>query len=139
MKTRFTSRRMGRAVGACAVALALAGAPALFGAGQNSPDTPTKRDTLLMPQANHLPDVNDQMMMRIQKQGKQNFDAANALRHKQIGDDVQKLLILATDLQKQMSQLGSHPVPDKLLREAAVIELLAHDVETRMTLTVPTE
>ncbi len=66
----------------------------------------------------------------------QNFDAANALREKQIDDESTKLLILADDLKRQMDKLGNRPVSGRLLREAEVIELLAHDVQTKMTMTV---
>lgn len=66
----------------------------------------------------------------------QDFDAANALRQKQIGDESTKLLILANDLKQKMDKLGNRPVSDRLLREAEVIELLAHDVHTKMTMTV---
>jgi len=76
------------------------------------------------------------MLMNQVHQKRQNFDAANALREKQINDETAKLLILAKDLKSQMDKLGDRPLPDRLLREAEVIELLAHDVQTKMTLTV---
>jgi hypothetical protein len=91
---------------------------------------------ILLPQANRLPDVNDQMVMRQSLQSRENFDAANELRHKQISDDSTKLLILARDLKAKMDALEGKPVPEQLQREAEVIELLAHDVQTRMVLTV---
>ncbi|HTB96008.1 MAG TPA: hypothetical protein VK716_03300 [Terracidiphilus sp.] len=102
---------------------------------QQLPPTPPPHP-ILLPQANRLPDVNAQMVMKQQLQTKKDFDAANTLRQKQIGDDSVKLLILAKDLKAQMDLLGDKPVPERLQREAAVIELLAHDVQTRMTLTV---
>jgi hypothetical protein len=76
------------------------------------------------------------MKMKDALQRAQNFDAANALRQKQIDDESTKLLILANDLKQQMDKLGNRPVSDRLLREAEVIELLAHDVQTKMTMTV---
>lgn len=139
MPRQFIRRTSRRAASACIAALLfLAGLPVALGAGQNSPPPPSqpKRDSLLMPAANNLPDVNDQMLMRQQTQGQANFDAINAKRCKQIGDEAQKLLILANDLKEKLRLLEGKPVPAQLLRETAVIELLAHDIQTKMTLTV---
>lgn len=66
----------------------------------------------------------------------QDFDAANALRQRQIDDESTKLLILANDLKQQMDKLGDRPVSGRLLREAKLIELLAHDVQSKMIVTV---
>jgi hypothetical protein len=66
----------------------------------------------------------------------QNFDAANALRTKQIIDDTTKLLILSRDLKAKTDKIGNEPLPKILVREAEVIELLAHDVQRKMKLTV---
>ncbi len=101
---------------------------------QYSPHPPPH--PILLPQANRLPDVNDQMLMRQSLHIRQNFDAANLLRQQQIQDDSTNLLILARDLKTQMDALGDKPVPERLRREAAVIEVLAHDVQIRMTLSV---
>jgi len=76
------------------------------------------------------------MLMQQNQIAKKNFDAINALRTHQIQDESNKLLILAKDLKTQMDLLGDKPLPDRLVREAQVIELLAHDVHTKMTLTV---
>ena len=114
-----------------AVSIAVIPAPA-----QNSISAPPRRTTLLMPEANRLPDANDRMKLNSARQQKENFDTANALRQKQIDDETVKLLILAKDLKEQMDKLGDQPLPPKLVREAEVIELLAHDVQTKMTLTV---
>jgi hypothetical protein len=136
MQMRYSPWPGRRAAYACGALLFAAGLPAALGVGQNSISNSTKRDTLLLPAANHLPDVNDQMLLSQQKQRKQNFDAVNALRRKQIDDDAQKVLILANDLKEKLRLLEGKPVPDQLLREAAVIELLAHDIQTRMTVIV---
>jgi hypothetical protein len=76
------------------------------------------------------------MQMDQAHQRKNNFDAANALRQHQIDDETTKLLILANDLKLQMDKLGDHPVSDRLMREADVIESLARDVQRKMTLTI---
>ena len=110
--------------------------PVVHEQAQNSIQTPPHRDSLLLPEANRLPDKNDQLLMKQKGQRARSFDAVNALRRKQIGDDSVKLLILANDLKKKVDALGNQPVPAELLREAAVIELLARDVQTRMTVMV---
>lgn len=115
------------------MALSLSAIPAR---AQNSISAPPRPHTVLLPEANHLPDVNDRMKMNNARQQKENFDAANALRQKEIDDETVKLLILAKDLKEQMDKLGDHPLPPMLMREAEVIEFLAHDVQTKMTLTV---
>ena len=90
----------------------------------------------IIPAANPLPDANDRMVMSEKKVKQQNFDAANALRTKQIVDDTTKLLILSKDLKAKTDKLGNEPLPKTLVREAEVIELLAHDVQRKMKLTV---
>jgi len=117
-------------------AMLLICSPSFILTGQNSISAPPRPSSILLPEANHLPDANDKMMMNQAHQKRENFDAANALRAHQIDDETVKLLILAKDLKAQMDKLGDNPVPTRLLREAEVIELLAHDVQTKMTLTV---
>jgi hypothetical protein len=85
---------------------------------------------------NQPPDANTQMKSREHKTGQQNFDAANALRQHRIADQTLKLLILARDLKSQMDKLGDQPPPASMVREVEVIEILAHDVQAKMTLIV---
>lgn len=124
-----------RLVGICVCAAAAIGPGSLVLQGQaiSAPPRPT---SIILPEANRVPDANDRMKMNEAFQRGQDFDAANALRQKQIGDESTKLLILANDLKQKMDKLGNRPVSDRLLREAEVIELLAHDVHTKMTMTV---
>lgn len=112
-------------------------AATMAGNGQNTPSMPSRpKVTLLSPEANRPPDANAQMEMREKNSKKQDFDAINAVRIKQIDDDATKLLILTRDLNAKMSKLGKEPMPPNLVREAEVIEILAHDVQTKMMLTV---
>ena len=76
------------------------------------------------------------MRSRRNRIARQNFDAANALRQRQIVDETMKLLLLARDLKSQMDKVGGQPMPAALLREAEVIEILARDVQQRMVLVV---
>ena len=115
------------------MALVIAAVPAH---AQNAISAPPRPHTVLLPEANHLPDVNDRMKLNNARQQKENFDAANAMRQKEIDDETVKLLILAKDLKEKMDKLGDEPLPPVLVREAEVIELLAHDVQTKMILTV---
>jgi hypothetical protein len=103
---------------------------------QYAVSTPPRPTSIILPEANRVPDANDRMKMNDVFQRAQNFDAANALRQKQIDDESTKLLILANDLKQKMEKLGNRPVSERLLREAEVIELLAHDVQAKMTMTV---
>jgi hypothetical protein len=133
-----TGKRIPRSLGLfVAVAVPfLLGSPAVKVDGQSAASAPPPRPSLLIPEANRLPDANDQMKLHQIHQKKESFDAANSLRQQQIGDETVKLLILAKDLKEQMDLLGDKPPTERLLREAEVIELLAHDVQSKMTLTV---
>ncbi len=85
---------------------------------------------------NQPPDANAQMKARERQNVRRNFDRANALRMRQIADESTKLLILTTDLKLQMDKTENKPLPPDLIREIEVIRILAHDVQTKMTLTV---
>jgi hypothetical protein len=120
------------------IAVGLAAGVVLFTSIANSqqdqrPGTP---HPILLPEANHLPDVNDQMKLHEQSSKKQNFEAANAERKRQLDDESAKLLILAKDLKLQTDKMGTTPLTSKATREAEVIEILARDVKEKMKLTV---
>jgi hypothetical protein len=97
------------------------------GRGQQGPPPRTPKP-LLLPEANHPPDKNDLMVLNQQNQKKQNFEAANVERKRQMDDESAKLLLLAKDLKDQTDKLGN--------REAEVIEILARDLKDKMKLTV---
>lgn len=86
-----------------------------------------------------LPDANVQMTLQARKRALHRFDAANALRQKQMVEEATRLLQLARDLQARVMQLGDGPLNDRLVQEAGAIEMLAHDVQARMVLTVGNE
>lgn len=85
---------------------------------------------------NQPPDINARLRMRVRQARRPNFDAANRLRIRQISDETTRLLILAKDLQAQIQKLGERPLTVLLIRETEVIEILAHDVQFRMLLSV---
>ncbi len=108
-----------------------------FGQNGSSPGGALEIDKAALPTPiNQPPDALAQMRHRRDQIVRQNFDAANALRQRQIADETMKLLILARDLKLQMDKLGNDPLPDKLMREVEVIEAFARDVHKKMTLTV---
>jgi hypothetical protein len=117
----------------CLLAMsALAGAaPPGLQAPTNNSDRP-----YLIPEANRLPDANDQMKMREQKAKQQNFEAANAERRKQIAEDSAQLLKLATDLKAEVDKTTKDMLSLTVIRKADEIERLAHNMKEKMKLTV---
>lgn len=85
---------------------------------------------------NQYPDANLRMKQNQSHSRQQNFDMANAARQHQIADETEKLLLLARDLKSRMDKIGDKPLSPELLREAEVIEVLARDVEAKVTLVV---
>ncbi len=126
------SRRSGWAL-ACLLALvALTG---VAHSGQQAPSLNPDKPYLL-PEANNLPDANTQMKMRDQQNKKQNFEAANAERRKQIAEDSAKLLKLASDLKTEVDKTTKDTLSLNVIRKADEIERLAHGVKEKMKLTV---
>jgi hypothetical protein len=117
---------------------ALAAIALLTGAAQTgqqgpslNPDKPT-----LSPEANRLPDVNDQMEMRQQNTKEKNFASANVERRKQISDDSAKLLTLAMALKAEVDKTNKDTLSLNVIRKADEIEKLARSVKDKMKLTV---
>jgi len=104
---------------------------------QTAPGMPI-RDEMppILPQNNRVPDANDQIRMREQQAQKQNFEAANAERKRQIADDSAKLLKLATDLKAEVDKTTKDTLSLNVIRKADEIERLAHNVKEKMKLTV---
>lgn len=102
---------------------------------QNGAGLRTDRIDLPTP-INQPPDANSQMKAREFRASRRKFDEANSMRIRQIADETAKLLILARDLKDNMDKIGDESVPPSLIREAEVIQMLARDVQARMTVTV---
>lgn len=126
-------RQRRRGVFACLVAMAAFAAAAP--PGQQAPSGNIDKPYLL-PEANRLPDVNDQMKMREQQAKQQNYAAANAERRKQIADDSARLLKLATDLKVEVDKTTKDMLSLTVIRKADEIERLAHNMKEKMKLTV---
>lgn len=90
----------------------------------------------LMPEANRLPDKNEQMRMQEQKAKKQNFEVANAERRKQIEADTAKLLQLANELKTEIDKTDKDTLSLNVMRKAESIERLAKGVREKMKLTI---
>jgi hypothetical protein len=108
----------------------LAGAASL---GQQSPNVDKP---YLLPEANRLPDANDQMKMRQTQDKQQSFDAANTERKKQLSDDSAKLLTLAMALKAEVDKTNKDMLSLNVIRKADEIEKLARNVKEKMKLTV---
>lgn len=103
--------------------------------GQES-QSPNPDKPYLMPEANRLPDANDQMKMREQKSTQVSFEAANTERKKQLADDSAKLLTLAIALKAEVDKTNKDMLSINVIRKADEIEKLAHNVKEKMKLTV---
>jgi hypothetical protein len=122
----------------CALLFSLAAFMANAQSNSQTPLTsPPPRPTgILLPEANRLPDANDQMEMREQQSKTQNYAAANAERKKQIADDTAKLLKLANDLKAEVDKTSKDALSLNVIRKADEIEHLAHNVKEKMKLSV---
>ena len=82
------------------------------------------------------PDANAQNDINQQKAQKENFEAANAVRKKQIADESAALLKLATELKTEVDKTNKDTLSITVIRKADAIEKLAHDVKEKMKITV---
>lgn len=138
---RNLRRAMRIALGlSCACALFAAAVTAAYTQSSNSQtplsNPPPRPTSILLPEANRLPDANDQMEMREQQNKQQNYTAANAERKKQIADDSAKLLKLAADLKAEVDKTTKDTLSLNVIRKADEIERLAHSVKEKMKLSV---
>lgn len=101
---------------------------------QQTPSIPHKPPPA--PEASGLPDANKQMEMREQRARKQNFEAANIERKRQIDEDSARLLKLAADLSAEVDSTSKEMFSDSAIRRADEIERLARNVKEKMKLTV---
>ncbi len=106
-------------------------------AAQNGNGTGANIDKpYLSPEANRLPDVNDQMKLRDKQAKQQTFEAANEERKKQLSDDSAKLLTLAMALKAEVDKTNKDMLSLNVIRKADEIEKLARNVKEKMKLTV---
>ncbi len=99
---------------------------------QQPPSHPPR--PLVNPQANPVPDANEQMEMRQKNVQSRNFDLANAERRRQMMKATDMLQTMAIALKAEVDQPG--PLSANEIQKADNIEKLAHIVKERMTLTI---
>jgi hypothetical protein len=108
----------------------------LLAIAQSPPPPGSPERPLLMPEANRVPNKNDQMQLQQQQQAKKaSFDAANVERRKQIADDSAKILELATELKKEVDKTDKDTLSINVIKKAEMIEKLAKGVREKMKLT----
>jgi len=109
---------------------------ALTGAAQTTQQNPnqTPMRPVLQPEANRLPDANDQMQMRDQQTKNQSFESANEARRKQISQESDQLLTLAIALKAEVDKTNKDTLSLNVIRKADEIEKLAHNVKEKMKL-----
>jgi hypothetical protein len=127
-----TSPRSAVGLGILAALVAIAIAPAVGGEAQQSAQNPLHNSPEIVraPDSNQVNDINKQQTE------KQNFEAANAERKKQINSDSAKLLKLATELKEEVDKTDKDTLSVSVIRRADAIEKLAHDLKEKMKLTV---
>jgi hypothetical protein len=86
-----------------------------------------------------MPDGNQIARMKRIHEKWQEYDALNVERKKQMVKDTADLLLLAKDLKEEADRAITGQLPPRTVREAEVIEILAHNVNVKMKLTVPAE
>jgi len=91
---------------------------------------------LIMPEANPMPDKNDQMKMQERNAQRRNFDAANAERLKEMMKATEMLETMAMSLKAEIDDARSDSLSPNALRKADTIEKLARIVKERMKLNV---
>jgi hypothetical protein len=108
---------------------------ALNGGAQSNPSANPDK-SIHDPSLTTLPDANAQMQMRQQQTKAQDYTAANAERRKQVADDTERLLKLATDLKTEVDKTTKDTLSLGVIRKADEIEKLAHSVKEKMKLTM---
>jgi len=111
----------------------LSGSPA-----QNTYNTQPPPHSIILPDANRLPDANDLMAMREQQEKTTagSFAAANVERKKQIGEDTTRLFKLAMELKAEVDKTSKDSLSLNVIRKADEIERLARGVKEKMKLSI---
>ena len=126
------SRRGVVRLGILAAIATLAAKPDLRAEPQQSAQNPLHNSPEIVraPDSNKVNDINQQQT------DKQNFEAANAERKKQINAESAKLLKLATELKAEVDKTDKDTLSVGVIRKADEIEKLARSVKEKMQLTV---
>jgi hypothetical protein len=128
---RFTGHWV-RALTCIVAVVTLAGAAP---SGQQVPSASPDRPALV-PQANRIPDADDQMMTREPQTKEEKLEAANAEQRKRLADASAKLLTMAVALKVEVDKTNKDMLSLSVIRKAQEIEKLAHSVREEMKRTV---
>jgi len=90
----------------------------------------------LPPEAQRIPDAAEQYKINENNVAKQNFEAANAERKRQIVEDSANLLKMAIDLKAQVDKTNKDTLSLDVIRKADAIEKLARDVKEKMKISI---
>jgi len=88
------------------------------------------------PEAQRIPDASEQYKINEREVAKQNFEAANAERKRQIADDSARLLKMAFDLKTEVDKTNKDTLSLDVIRKADAIEKLARDVKEKMKVSI---
>lgn len=130
-------RRKARGLALVAGAVLFFVCAAVIGNGLQTTSNPLPNRPIVIPNRTLGPD--EMRNLSDKNARRRSFDAANAARKKLIDEETVKLLILARDLKARTESMGSDAPSSLMLREAAMIEILANDVKEKMKLTVNPE
>ena len=118
-----------------AAASTVAGLLTLAALAQSNQPPSLAPKPLIIPLANRVPDANDQMEMRLDKMKRQNFNAANAERLKQLMKATEMMETMAMALKAEVDDTPSNALSANAVQKAENIEKLARIVKERMELT----
>lgn len=90
----------------------------------------------LPPDAQRIPDAVEQSKINEKQTAKQNFEAVNAERKRQIADDTTRLLRMALDLKLEVDKTNKDTLSLDVIRKADAIEKLARDVKEKMKVSI---
>jgi hypothetical protein len=108
----------------------------LSSVSQQTQPPPRPPKPIILPEANRLPDANDQMEMREELTRVNQYEAANSERIRQISSDSARLLKLAGELKADADKTDEDLHPLDVIQRAEEIEHLARNVQEKMKLTV---
>lgn len=122
-------------VRAFVVAVAVLSAPCAF-SQQNPCSSQPCPNAAVEAKKYPLPDANDQMEMQQQQTEKNNFEAANLERERQLTEETAMLLKLAGELKAEVDTSSQGKLSLSVIRQVEDIERLAHNVQVKMKLTI---
>ena len=134
--TRRSQRFFNAAIGIGIVMVCMLPDARMHAQGGQSVSAIPKPEGYIIPAANRPPDANDRLKMSEQRIRRESYDKANTERIRLIDEETVKLLVLTRDLKARLERLDKGPFPPEVAKEMQAIEVLAHDVQEKMKLTI---